>query len=63
MGEQEPETEDGLGKNVEDGIAENLTIDTDVSGSIGNTPDTSDMLEDVSAMGLLQRTQGRESKG
>ena len=51
--EEEPESEDGLGEDIEDGVADDLAVDTDVSGSIGNTPDASDMLVDVSMTGSL----------
>lgn len=39
MSEEKPEAEDGLGQNVEHGIGDDLAIDADVSGSVGNTPD------------------------
>ena len=40
MGEEEPEAEDGLGKNVENSIGDNLSVDVNVAGSVSNTPDT-----------------------
>lgn len=40
MSEQEPEAEDGLGEDVEDGVGDDLGVDTNVAGAIGNTPDT-----------------------
>ena len=39
MGEEEPETEDGLGKDIEDSVCDNLGIDIDIARSISNTPD------------------------
>ena len=39
MGEEEPETEDWLGKNIKDGVGNDLSIDIDLTGAIGNTPD------------------------
>ena len=39
MGEEEPETKDGLGKNVEDGVSNNLGVNTNVAGSISDAPD------------------------
>ena len=41
MGEEKPEAEDRLGKNVEYSVGDNLGIDVDVSGAISNTPDAS----------------------
>lgn len=38
MSEEEPEAEDGLGEDVEDGIGNDLRINADVAGSIGDTP-------------------------
>ena len=39
VGEEEPEAEDGLGKDIKDGVADDLSVDIDVAGSVGNTPD------------------------
>ena len=39
MGEEQPEAKDGLGKNVEDGIGNDLSIDARDARSISNTPD------------------------
>ena len=39
MGEEKPETEDGLGKDVEHCIRDDLGIDIDVSGAVSHTPD------------------------
>lgn len=38
MSEEEPETKDWLGENVEDGVADNLGVNTHVPGAIGDTP-------------------------
>jgi hypothetical protein len=40
VGEQEPETEDWLGEDIKDSVAEDLSIDVDVAGSVSNTPNT-----------------------
>ena len=42
MGEQEPETKDGLGEDIKDGIGDDLGVDVDVVGSISDTPDATD---------------------
>jgi len=39
MGEEEPEAEDWLGKDVENGIADDLGINTDDVAALGETPD------------------------
>ena len=39
MGEKEPESKDGLGKDVEDGVCDNLGVNIDVARSISNAPD------------------------
>lgn len=39
MSEQKPETKDWLGKNVQDSITDNLGVNTNVPGAIGDTPD------------------------
>ena len=38
MGEEEPESENGLGKNVEDSVSNDLGVNADVARSISNTP-------------------------
>ncbi len=39
MGEEKPESENGLGKNIEDSISDNLGVNVYVAGSISDTPD------------------------
>ncbi len=39
MGEEEPEPEDRLGKDIEDSVCDDLRVDVDVAGSISNAPD------------------------
>lgn len=39
MSEQQPETKDWLGEDIENSISDDLSIDTPLSGSISNTPD------------------------
>ena len=40
MGEEEPGTEDGLGKDVKDGIGDDLLVNGGVAGAVSDTPDT-----------------------
>lgn len=47
MGEEEPEAKDGLGKNIEDSVGNNLRIHVDVTGAVSNTPDTGNMSVEV----------------
>ena len=39
VGEEEPEAEDGLGKDIKDGVGDDLTVDLQHTGTIGNAPD------------------------
>lgn len=39
VGEEEPETKDGLGQDVQNSIGNDLSIDTDHAGTISDTPD------------------------
>lgn len=39
MGKEEPGSEDGLGKDVEDSVCDNLGVNVDVARSISDTPD------------------------
>jgi hypothetical protein len=41
---QEPGTEDTLGKDIQDGVGDNLSVDADFASTVGNTPDTSIVL-------------------
>jgi hypothetical protein len=38
---QEPGTEDTLGKDIKDGVGDDLSVDTDLASTVGNTPHTS----------------------
>jgi hypothetical protein len=38
---QEPGTEDTLGKDIEHGVGDDLSVDADLASTIGDTPDTS----------------------
>lgn len=40
MRSQQPESEDGLGQNIEDGVADDLSIHVHQAGSITNAPNT-----------------------
>ncbi len=39
VGEEKPETKDGLGEDIKNGVGDNLGIDTNVSGPVSDTPD------------------------
>ena len=39
MSEEEPEAKDGLGEDIENSVGNDLTINTNFAGSVGNTPD------------------------
>lgn len=39
MGEEEPEAEDGLGEDIENGVGNDLSININLAGAVGNTPD------------------------
>ena len=60
MRKEEPETEDGLGKDIEDGVGNDLRVDIDVQGAVGNTPDTA-MCKHTMSSGCVDLTQGRQS--
>ncbi len=63
MGEEEPEPEDGFGKDIKDSVCDDLGVDVDVAGSISNAPDA---MKRQLLDGLLQGsdlTLGRWSKG
>jgi hypothetical protein len=40
VGNKEPGTKDSLGKDVEDGVGDDLSIDASLASTVGNTPDT-----------------------
>lgn len=40
VGDDQPSSEDGLSKNIEDGIGDNLAVNTDAAGTISEAPDT-----------------------
>ncbi len=39
VGQQEPEAENGLGQDIEDGIGDDLSVDRPLASTISNTPD------------------------
>ena len=57
-------TKDGLSKNVEDSVRDDLLIDVQVAAAVSNTPDAreelAEPLPDLGAQGIL--TLGRRSK-
>lgn len=44
MSKEKPEAEDGLGEDIENGIGDDLRINTDDTSTISNTPDAANML-------------------
>jgi hypothetical protein len=42
---QEPCTEDTLGEDIENSVGDDLTVDADLTSTVGNTPDASTRLE------------------
>jgi hypothetical protein len=40
VGDEEPDAENGLGKDIKNGVGDDLTIDGKFAGSVSNTPDT-----------------------
>lgn len=53
MGEQEPRTEHGLSKHIEDRIGNDLLVDGGNASTVGNTPD------DLQCVSLLLRDDER----
>jgi hypothetical protein len=37
---EEPGTEDSLGKNIKNSVGDDLSVNADLAGTVGNTPDT-----------------------
>jgi hypothetical protein len=42
VGDDQPGTEDGLSKNIENGVGDDLAVNTDTAGAISEAPDTRD---------------------
>lgn len=40
VGDDQPSTEDGLSKNIKDGVGHDLAINTNTAGTVGEAPDT-----------------------
>ena len=40
VSDDQPGTEDGLSKNIKDGIGNDLAIDTNLAGTVSEAPDT-----------------------
>ena len=63
MGNQEPGTEDTLGKNIQDSVGDNLAVNTDDAGTISKTPDTKVLLGSRHiGMQTWRLTWGRQSR-
>ena len=62
MSEEEPESEDGLGKNIEHGVSDDLGVNIDVAGSISDTPDSMTCQCSVGLTNAFKLTLGRWSR-
>ena len=62
MCEEKPEAEDWLSQDVKNGVGDNLGVDIDVAGSVGNTPDTG-TVSIICITTDSRLTQGRRSIG
>lgn len=40
VGDEKPDTEDGLGEDVKDSVGNDLGVDRELARAVGNTPDT-----------------------
>lgn len=40
VGDDQPSTENGLSKNIEDGVGDDLAINTNTAGTVSEAPDT-----------------------
>lgn len=64
MAEKKPETEDGLGQDVENSVGNDLSINGGLARTVGKTPDTIKMLVSVISRKFnVQLTWGRQSRG
>lgn len=43
MGEEEPETEDGLGEDVKNSVGNDLGVEANKAATVSNTPDAADV--------------------
>lgn len=39
VGDDQPSTEDGLSKNIEDSVGDDLAVDTNTAGTVSEAPD------------------------
>ena len=65
MGEEEPESENGLGKNIEHSVSDDLGVNIDIAGSISDTPDamTCQCFVGQRRHSNLHRVDGPEDQG
>lgn len=56
VGQKEPQAEDWLGEDIENSVSDDLTVDGDVAGAVGDTPDT------VTIVSMFQLGRGHESR-
>lgn len=66
VGEDKPESKDGLGQNIEDSISDDLSVDGPVTGTLSDTPYNEVENPDdqgVSSNGSVELASGRVSLG
>ena len=63
MGEEEPESENGLGKDIEDSVCNDLGVNIGEARSISNTPNTRHVSVSAGPKEVYEPTLGRQSKG
>jgi hypothetical protein len=66
VSEQEPGTEDWLGKDVQDGVSDDLLVHVHVARAVGNTPDAASVVSDfldISQASSLHWVDGPDDQG
>jgi hypothetical protein len=56
VGNEQPEAEDRLGEDIENGVKDDLGVDADLAGTIGDTPDTDISLATIPNTSVHQET-------
>ena len=63
MGEEKPESEDGLGEHIKDSIGNDFSIDVDFARTISNTPYAAQRQQFSNELMVLKHTWDRRSRG